>query len=398
MDVSVDSTVACSQWCCCEGKARGLGAVEAKAGWVDRRCSSRSTLTPLRRYDPAERRDTMKPTTPQTAPLGNARRQPSTRAHRDGVIVAEGFAVEDISELLAGHPDTIVWVDLCEPRRDELRVLAAELSLHELAVEDALGPHQRPKLDDYDTHQFLSIHVVRLDGVSGELAETEIDAFIYDRWMITIRKNDGFDIAEVTQRWDRHAKLAHHGVSFLLHGLLDVVVDHYFIAADGFDECYDAFSQSLFDDEPLHARDQQQWFRVRQSLVRFHRLVTSMREVVSAVIRRDDGALIGEMQHYYQDVYDHVLRINESSDALRDLGATIVETNLALRDYRQNQVTKKITSWAAIIAVPTLITGYYGMNVPFPGSGTGTGVGVSTALALGIPVGLFAYFRRKDWL
>ena len=320
-----------------------------------------------------------------------------TRAWRDGILIAEDFPVADVSEHLDADPNVIVWVDLCEPDRDELLVLGEELSLHELAVEDALGPHQRPKLDHYDTHQFLSIHAVRLDPDTGELDETEIDAFISARWIITIRKNDRFPIEPVVQRWDRSAALARHGVAFLLYGLLDHVVDQYFAAIDRFDEFYDTISQALFDERPLDPADQRHWFTMRRSLVRFHRLVVSMREAVSAIMRREQN-LAGEIYPYYQDVYDHVLRISESSDALRDLGATIVETNLALRDFRQNQVVKRVGSWAAIIAVPTLITGYYGMNVPYPGSGTTTGVVVSAALAVGIPTGLFLYFRHRDWL
>jgi magnesium transporter len=320
-----------------------------------------------------------------------------TRAWRDGELTAEGFPVADVSEHLAADPSVVVWVDLCEPGREELLVLADELSLHELAVEDALGPHQRPKLDHYDTHQFLSIHAVRLDPDSGALDETEIDAFINPRWMITIRKNDRFPIEPVVQRWDRSTTLTHHGVAFLLHGLLDHVVDQYFVAVDRFDEFYDTLSEALFDERPLTPTDQRHWFAMRRSLVRFHRLVVSMREAVSAIMRREQD-LAGDLYPYYQDVYDHVLRIGESSDALRDLGATIVETNLVLRDFRQNQVVKRVGSWAAIIAVPTLITGYYGMNVPYPGSGTTAGVVVSAALAIGLPAGLFVYFRHRDWL
>ena len=322
---------------------------------------------------------------------------PRTRAWRDGTLIAQDFPVADVSEHLDADPNVVVWVDLCEPDRDQLLVLAEELSLHELAVEDALGPHQRPKLDHYDTHQFLSIHAVRLDPDSGKLDETEIDAFINARWIITIRKNDRFPIEPVVQRWDRSADLARHGVAFLLYGLLDHVVDQYFVAVDRFDEFYDTISQALFDERPLDPTDQRHWFTMRRSLVRFHRLVVSMREAVSAIMRREQN-LAGELYPYYQDVYDHVLRIGESSDALRDLGATIVETNLALRDFRQNQAMKRVGSWAAIIAVPTLITGYYGMNVPYPGSGSTTGVVVSAVLAAGIPTGLFLYFRRRDWL
>jgi magnesium transporter len=320
-----------------------------------------------------------------------------TRAWLHGRPIAEGFPLADVSEHLAADTDTVVWVDLCQPDRDQLLLLAEELSLHELAVEDALGPHQRPKLDHYDTHQFLSIHAVVLDPVSGELDETELDAFISPRWILTIRKNDRFDIEPVVRRWDRSAALAGHGVAFLLYGLLDHIVDQYFVAVDGFDEYYDTISQALFDEHPLDPDDHRHWFTMRRSLVRFHRLVVSMREAVAAIMRREQN-IAGELYPYYEDVYDHILRISESSDALRELDATIVETNLALRDFRQNQVMRKVTGWAAIVAVPTLITGYYGMNVPFPGSGSTTGVVVSTALTIGIPVGLFVFFRRREWL
>jgi magnesium transporter len=336
-------------------------------------------------------------TTPTPIPIRGGDAGTRTRAWRDGTLIAEDFPIADVSDHLDGGGDVVVWVDLCEPDRDTLVALADELHLHELAVEDALGPHQRPKLDHYDTHQFLSIHAVRLDPDRGELDETEIDAFLSTHWIITIRKNDRFAIDPVLQRWDRSANLMRHGVAFLLYGLLDHVVDQYFVAVDGFDDYYDTVSQALFDEQPLDPTEQKHWFTMRRSLVRFHRLTVSMREAVSAIMRREQN-LAGELYPYYQDVYDHVLRISESSDSLRDLGSTIVETNLALREFRQNQVMKRVGSWAAIIAVPTLITGYYGMNVPYPGSGSTTGAIVSAALAVGVPSALYLYFRRREWL
>ena len=124
-----------------------------------------------------------------------------------------------------------------------------------------------------------------------------------------------------------------------------------------------------------------------------------MREVVSGSMRHEHAARSEETLYpYYQDVYDHVLRVVESTDALRDLVATIVETNLSLRDYRQNQVMKKVTSWAAIIAVPTLITGFYGMNVPYPGFARHWGVYTSTVVMLVVVVALYVSFKRRDWL
>lgn len=226
----------------------------------------------------------------------------------------------------------------------------------------------------------------------------EIGAFIGDRWLITVRKDEDFSMAPVLQRWDRSPDLAEHGVSFLLYGLLDVVVDGYFDAVEQFDEYYDEVSEGIFADTPLEPSQQKDWFRMRQSLVRFHRLAVPMREAVSGLMRREHSAVEAEMYPYFQDVYDHVLRVSESTDALRDLVSTIVETNLSLRDYRQNQVMKKVTSWAAIIVVPTLITGFYGMNVPYPGFATHSGFVVSVVAILVMSAALFIVFRRKNWL
>jgi magnesium transporter len=123
-----------------------------------------------------------------------------------------------------------------------------------------------------------------------------------------------------------------------------------------------------------------------------------MRDAVSTLLRRDHDIVAVDLLPYFQDLHDHVLLVVESSDALRDLVATIVETNLSLRDYRQNQVMKKVTSWAAIVAVPTLITGFYGMNVPYPGSGRTWGFVASVVLVVGLSGFLYALFRRRDWL
>ncbi len=322
---------------------------------------------------------------------------PHTRAYRNGVLDSEGFPVSEVSEHLA-QPDIVVWVDFCGPSKDDLHELAAELGLHELAVEDALGEHQRPKLDHYESHLFLSSHAVRVDADSGELADTEIDAFINERWLITVRKDEGFSMDAVVKRWDRSADLAKLGVSFLLYGLLDVIVDGYFDAVQAFDDFYDEVSEGIFSERPLDPKQQRHWFEMRRALVRFHRLVVPMREAVSGLMRREHSAVAESLYPYFQDVYDHILRVAESSDALRDLVSTIVETNISLRDYRQNQVMKKVTSWAAIVAVPTLITGFYGMNVPYPGFGQEWGVVVSAVLMAVLSGVLYVLFRKREWL
>jgi magnesium transporter len=209
-----------------------------------------------------------------------------TRVYRQGTLAAEGFPLAEVSDHL-DQPDTIVWVDLCGPSKDEIDELAAELGLHELAVEDALGSHQRPKLDRYESHLFLSCHAVRVDADAGSLYTTEVDAFIDKRWLITVRKNAGFRIEAVLDRWDRSADLAVHGVSFFLYGLLDVVVDGYFDAIQAFDDYYERVSEGIFAERPLDPAKQRHWFDMRRAMVQFHRLVVPMREVVSSLMRRE---------------------------------------------------------------------------------------------------------------
>ena len=241
--------------------------------------------------------------------------QPQTRVYAKGVLQAEGFEVARVSDFLA-ESDTVVWVDLCGPSLEQLHELADELGLHELAVEDALGPHQRPKLDHYDTHLFFSCHAVSLDRDAGDLRTNEIDAFIGDRWLITVRKDEGFSMGAVLEHWDRSPTLAAFGVSFLLYGLLDVVIDGYFDTVSVFDEYYDDVAEGIFSDQPLPPDQQKHWFRMRQALIQFHRLALPLREAVSGLMRHDQMAISGEIYPYYQDVYDHILRVSDSTDAL----------------------------------------------------------------------------------
>ena len=323
--------------------------------------------------------------------------QTRTRAYRGGVLEAESFSVEDVSDYLA-EPDTIVWVDLVAPTSEDLDQLTEELGLHELAVEDATGPQQRPKLDRYADHLFLTTYHVSVDLVAARLKETEVNAFFNDRWLITVRKEDGLRMDRVIARWDRSPTMMEFGVGFLLYGLLDVIVDDYFAVLSELDDFYERVSDAIFAEKPLEPARQRHWFEMRRAMVRFHRLVVPMRETVSTLMRHEQDIVPEGLYPYFQDVYDHILRVSESSDALRDLVTAIVETNFSLRDYRQNLIVKKVSGWAAIIAVPALITGFYGMNVPYPGSGEVSGVIWATLLIVGASVGLYWVFRHNDWL
>jgi magnesium transporter len=320
-----------------------------------------------------------------------------TRLYRQGMLEAKDFPAAQISDFLQ-QPDTVVWLDLCEPDQEDLELVSEEFGLHPLAVEDAIQEHERPKLDRYQDHAFLTAYAVSLDPATGRLQKSELAAFITPRALITVRKDPRFDIQGVMERWDGSADLAVHGVGFLLWGLLDFVVDGHFATVQQLDEALEGLEDLLFDERPHSAEVQRRSFEVRKSLVVLRRLVLPMREVVNTLLRRDLGLVDEAMGPYFQDVYDHVLRATEWTESLRDLVSTILETNLSIQGNRLNTITKKVTSWAAIIAVPTAVTGFYGMNVPYPGFGRPSGAVTSTEMIVILSGGLYRLFKRLDWL
>jgi magnesium transporter len=320
-----------------------------------------------------------------------------TRLYRSGVLEAEDFPVQDISEHIR-QPGVTVWLDMCAPDADDLATIGEELNLHQLAVEDAVQERQRPKLDRYDSHLFITAYAVALDTTTGQLDTFEVAVFVTHSALVTVRKSDQFDIEGVVARWDASPDLAKHGVSFLLHGLLDFVVDGHFSAVQTLDDEIETLEDLLFDDKRPEVAVQRRSFELRKSLVQLRRVVLPMREVVNSLMRRDLHIVADAMAPYYQDVYDHVLRATEWTESLRDLVTTILETNLTIQGNRLNVITKQVTSWAAIIAVPTAITGFYGQNVPYPGFGHESGFYTSTIIIVLLSTGLYVLFRRWDWI
>ncbi|WP_439381077.1 magnesium transporter CorA family protein [Amycolatopsis lexingtonensis] len=314
-----------------------------------------------------------------------------SRLYRSGVLEQEDFPAAEAARHLA-DPSVTLWLDLDAPTAPDLAALAAELDLHPLAVASVLDDdHQRPKLVHYDRHAFLAAYTVRV--TDGALTASEIDAFLTDRVLITVHHNNTTDVDALTERWDSTPELAKNGAAFLLHGLLDHLVDGHLDAVQVLDEEVEALEDLVFADRVDHTDLQRRSLRLRRSLSRLRHLAVPMREIVASLMRRDDTLL-----PYFQDVYDHVLRVTEWTESLRDLIATIRETQLSIQGNRLNTIMKKVTSWAAIIAVPTAITGFYGQNLPYPGFGQASGVWVSTLAILVISATLYALFKHRDWL
>jgi magnesium transporter len=344
----------------------------------------------------------------QTVPMTHERPTVRTRLWRDGALEAEDFPFERISDHL-DEDGALVWVDICDPDPQRLSHLADELALDPHAVEDALGRAERAKATRYATHTFLTVYAVQsVAAPAGEtvrpiqdsrLKVSRVSAFVLRRGMVTVHEGAGFDMAEVVERWEENSDLLKFGVGALVHGLLDTVVDGHFQAVQSLDDAIESLEDGLFDDRALDRETQRRTYRVRKDLVELRRVVLPMREVVNAVLRhRKDFNAPTELDTWYDDLYDHVLRASEWTESLRDMVGTLFETNLSLQDARLNNVMKKLTAWAAIIAVPTAVTGYFGQNVPYPGFAQPSGFWISNIVIVVFAVVLYLGFRRRGWI
>ncbi|MEA4943501.1 MAG: magnesium transporter CorA family protein [Propionicimonas sp.] len=326
----------------------------------------------------------------------------SSRAWRDGRLVADGYPLSDLDTWRA-DPSVLIWVDLLAPDRAELDQLAAELGLDPLAVEDAIEPGERPKATRHAGHTFITCYATRLlVGTDAELALQldRVSAFVLPGALITVRMTDGFDLAPVLERWEEEIT-AGTGSGGLAYSLLDYLVDDYFDALQELEDRIQQLDDTLFAPSPRTDELQQQVHRLRNALAGLRRIVLPMREVVTSLGRFE--VQVGRevertLEGYYADLYDHVIRATEWTEYLRDLLGSVFETTLAQREERLNEIMKKLAAWAAIVAVPTAVTGWFGQNLPYPGYGTPSGLVMSIILIVVLGAGLFVIFRKSDWI
>jgi magnesium transporter len=245
----------------------------------------------------------------------------------------------------------------------------------------------------------MTTHALSLDE-SGNLRVGRVSAFSTKRGFVTVRLDDKLDMDAVVARWDENADLLKYGPRTLMHGLLDEIMDRYFDTIESLDDRIEQIEDILFSEDAKAAHEvSRTTFRLRHELVNVRRAILPMREVINTLMRRatiDDQA--PELVPYYEDLYDHAIRAAEWTESLRDMITSIFETNMSLSDTRMNSIMKQLTAWAAIIAVPTAITGFYGQNVPYPGYEHHWGFWISSASILLIAFALFVTFKKKDWL
>lgn len=320
-----------------------------------------------------------------------------SRLYQAGRLVAEDVEPDELIGKL-GDKDTFAWLDLAQPTEAQLTELAARLGMRQRTVRDAVRAHQRPRLNHYQDHALVIAYAVSVTEKTGVLHAHEMALFVTPHALVTVRRDDAINPDEFVDRWDAEPELAECGVSFLLYGILDYLANSQLDALQLLDERVDALEESVFTESPTSTGMQRQLMRMHRSLALMRRKVIPMEPVLNSVMRRDTAIYEPRMTPYYQDVLDHVLYAADQIESLRDLIATIRDTQLNLQGNRLNMIMKKVTSWAGIIAVPTLITGIYGQNVPFPGIDHPWGAWLSTVAIILVSVGLYVSFKKKDWL
>lgn len=313
----------------------------------------------------------------------------------NGELEKENFPFEEISDYIC-QEGYLVWADLTDPDQHLLRELSDELSVDPLAIEDAVAHYERPKVSRYRTHTFLTAYALSLDA-TGELEDQQVSAFVLERAFVTVHSGRWQDIETVVQRWKDNSDLIRCGTRALAWGLLDVLVDTHFEVVQQLDDEIEGLEDILFDQNNHVHQVQRRTFTLRKSLVHARRAVLPMREVVNTLMRRDVD-IDPHIRPYYEDLYDHVLRAAEWTESLRDMVTSVFETNLSLQDARLNTIMKKLTSYTALIAIPTAVTGFYGQNVPYPGFGHHTGYLSSLAIIIALCTVLVVIFKRKGWL
>lgn len=323
-----------------------------------------------------------------------------TRLYEAGAVVAEDFDPAELTERLRAHPKAVLWLDLFDPDEHDLEAVAAEFRLHPLAVEDAVHDHQRPKLDRYPGHLFMNVYDVRVDiGAPGpRMDKTEISAFITERALITVRKSES-DLNRLIQRWDVDAGLAPEGgVGFLVYGLLDLIVDGQFAAARQLDEAMDKTEDEMLEEGGAPRSVRMYGFALRKALATLRRPVAPMAGLIADVMRPDTGLVDEHLALYYRDIDDHARRATETIDHARERINGLIDADLNEQSNALNDVTRKLAAWAAIIAVPTALTGFYGQNVPYWGYEKYWGFLTSLALIGFSATGLYVYLKRRGWL
>ena len=315
--------------------------------------------------------------------------------HTDTNGLQQDIPLECISDVLAQEED-LLWVDVIDPTEEDLRLLGEEFHFHPLALEDALRRHQRPKLDHYDGFLFLVFY--GLESEDGRLRTREVDIFAGKNYVVTVHDGSLAALPETADRWRRNVEsLGDRGVGLLVYSLLDALVDGYFPCIDQLADRVEELEGAVFDRADDTA--QADIFALKKDLLAIRRVLGPERDVMNILVRRDAPVFGEAVVVYFQDVYDHILRVTDAIDTYRDLLSSALDAHLSMTTFRLNEVVRRLTASSIILMTVTLVAGIYGMNFEhMPELDWTYGYPFALGLMLSIAGGLVLLFKRIDWL
>jgi magnesium transporter len=315
-------------------------------------------------------------------------------AYQNGKKLAD-IPVSEI-HLFVNEPDCFVWVALKDPEPAELEQMQREFGLHELAVEDAQHGHQRPKIEEYGESLFIVLHMIELNG--DELNVGEAAIFVGKNYVLSVRRGAERGFADVRGVCEREPELLRHGSGYVLYALMDAVVDRYFPVLDSLETELDKIEEHIFT-IPTTRANIEALYDLRRKITTVRHAVEPLIEAAGRLYAGRVPQLVSGLQDYFRDVYDHLTRLNQSVDSLRDMTTTAISVNLSLITIQENEVTKRLASYAALVAVPTMIAGIYGMNFQhMPELNWVFGYPLAVATMVVIDLYLFYRFRKAKWL
>ena len=294
------------------------------------------------------------------------------------------------------RPDCFVWVALKDPQPDELASLQDEFGLHELAVEDAQKGHQRPKLDEYGASLFVVLHLIEPSG--SDLQTGEVAIFVGPQYVISVRRDAQLGFTEVRRRCEQEPELLQHGPAYVLYALMDTIVDRYFPVLDALTEEIEGIEERIFAGQSTRVQIEELYSLKRKLMILNHATVPLL-EVAGKLHGGRVPPICSGLHDYFRDVYDHLLRLKQSIDSLRDMVATAISVNRSLITLQENEVTKRLAAYAGLVAVPTMVAGVYGMNFAnMPGLQWAYGYHASLAAMVLIDVYLIYRFKKAKWM
>jgi magnesium transporter len=316
-------------------------------------------------------------------------------AYQDGTKLGD-IPIEKIPEYLQ-KPHCFVWVALQDPSAAELTEMQRVFALHPLAVEDALVGHQRPKVEEYGDSLFAVLHIV--EPADAEYQVGELAIFAGPNYVVSVRSRAAKGFSEVRARCEREPKLLRQGPGYILYALTDAVVDRYFPILDALEDELDGIERRIFAPEGVPRENIEALYALKQRLMTMKHAVSPLLEGISNLSGARVPVLCAKISEYFRDIYDHLLRLNQTADSIRDTIATAISVNLSMITLQENETMKRLAAYAALLAVPTMIAGIYGMNFEhMPELKWRYGYAISVAVMAAIDAYLYFRFKRAKWL